>query len=352
MVKRGTPRVRGFTLIELLVAIAIIGVLVGLLLPAVQSARAAARRMQCVNNLKQIGLALANYESALGVFPPSYVADPKASGTAYGISYPDGGINTLPGFAWGTLVLPYLEQAPLYASVNTNLPCWAPDNTTSAHTKISVFLCPDAHGGSDGFAVHQYTNGDANSPNDGGPFSPEIRLPHSHYVTNAGINQPWGRSKAYSYDMDVPEPMAGLPPDTITGPFYKNSRIKVADVTDGLSNTVFLGERSSSISDNTWFGVVPFSSVWPKPGLPSDPNSGGDMVGCHSGPDVHDHPQVIIHAPNHPFRHTDEMYSDHGGGCNVLFGDGSVKWIKQTIYPWTWVYLSTRNQGEVTSGDF
>jgi prepilin-type processing-associated H-X9-DG protein len=74
-------------------------------------------------------------------------------------------------------------------------------------------------------------------------------------------------------------------------------------------------------------------------------------VGAHSGPDVHDHPDVIIHAPNHPFGHTDEMYSDHIGGGNVLLGDGSVRFIKQSIYPWTWVALSTRNGGEVISGD-
>jgi prepilin-type N-terminal cleavage/methylation domain-containing protein/prepilin-type processing-associated H-X9-DG protein len=342
-----TARRGGFTLIELLVVISIIGVLISLLLPAVQAARESARRMQCSNNLKQLGLALANYESALGVFPPSYVVDPQATGSAYGATYPDGNINTPPGFAWGALMLPFMEQSTVYASMNTALPCWAPDNSTSASTKLSMFICPDAQGGSDGFAVHKYTNGEATSPDDGGPFSPEIRLPHSHYVTNAGINQPWGRATAYSYDMDVAEPLPGLPAVIIDGPFYKNSRTRTADVSDGLSNTVFVGERSSSISDNTWFGVVPFASVWPKPGLPSDPNSGGDLVGCHSGPDVHDHPQVIIHPPNHPFKHTDGMHSDHGGGCNVLFGDGSVRWIKQTIYPWTWVALSTRNRGEV-----
>src|SRR5262249_26821241 len=185
-------------------------------------------------------------------------------------------------------------------------------NATSARTKLGVFLCPSATGGGDGFAVHRYTNGDSQSPIDGGPFNPPVYFAHSHYVTNAGVNQPWGRSSQYSYDMDVPEPLPGRGPDEINGPFYKNSHTKVASVTDGLSNTVFIGERSSRISDNTWVGVVPFASVWPKPGLPSDPNSGGDLVGAHSGPDVHDHPQVIIHPPNHPFRHTDEMYSEDG----------------------------------------
>src|SRR5262245_1454572 len=214
---------RGFTLIELLVVIAIIAVLIALLLPAVQAAREAARRAQCINNLKQLGLALQNYASALGVLPPSYVGDPKAVGSAYGVSYPDGGINTVPGFAWGTLILPYLEQGPLSASFNFQLPCWAPDNTTGARTKLSVFLCPSCAGPDDGFSVHRYTNGDGQNPNDGGPYSPEIVFAHSHYVTNAGVNQPWGRSTAFCFDLDVPEPLPNSPtPDLINGPFYRN----------------------------------------------------------------------------------------------------------------------------------
>ena len=119
--------------------------------------------------------------------------------------------------------------------------------------------------------------------------------------------------------------MPGAPLHIINGSSTGTPETRAASVTDGLSNTVFLGERTSRLADATWVGVVPFASVAPKPGWPSDPNSGGDLVAAHSGPDVHDHPQVIIHAPNHPFGHTDEMYSDHLGGCNVLLGDGSVR---------------------------
>src|SRR5207253_5815483 len=105
----------GFTLIELLVVVAIIGVLIGLLLPAVQKVRAAAARLQCENNLKQIGAALHNYEGTYGRFPPAYTrTSEKQTGTAYGIGYPDNGWNGLPGWGWGTLILPFIEQDNLY----------------------------------------------------------------------------------------------------------------------------------------------------------------------------------------------------------------------------------------------
>jgi prepilin-type N-terminal cleavage/methylation domain-containing protein/prepilin-type processing-associated H-X9-DG protein len=356
---RQPDRRLAFTLIELLVVIAIIAVLIGLLLPAVQKVRSAAARLQCQNNLKQIGLALHNYEGVYKAFPPScFIADPSANGTAYGISYGDSIRVGPPGFGWGVFLLPFLEQDPLYRQFNPNEPCWSPVNAPAARTKVAVFLCPSATGGSDGFEIQQpgadSRHGVPMHRSDGST----IFFAHSHYVTNAGVNQPWGRSAAYCYNFDIPEPVPG-PTGTllavINGPFYPNSRTTVAGVTDGLSNTVFVGERSSYLSNNTWVGVVPGAVVVPRLDLypwPSDNNAATDLVGCHSGPDVHDHPQVIIHAPNNPFGHTDEMWGQHEApGCNVLFGDGSVRFIGGFINPNTWVALSTRNTGDVP-GDY
>jgi prepilin-type N-terminal cleavage/methylation domain-containing protein/prepilin-type processing-associated H-X9-DG protein len=346
------PGRRGFTLIELLVVIAIIGVLIGLLLPAVQKVRETAARTRCLNNLKQIGLALHNYESANGRFPPAFTkTSGLQSGTAYGISYPDDVWSARNGWAWGTLILPQVEQAPLYASLRLDLPCWAPENASLIKTKLPIFLCPSATGGSDGFLVEK----DSGDGVHGTPLAPNVFIAHSHYVTNAGVNQPWGRSTPYCVDYTVPEPTGALF-DVINGPFYRDSRTRVADVTDGLSQTVFIGEHSSVLSHKTWVGVVPGAATCPRLDLrpwPSDCNASSCLVGAHSGPDVHDHPQVIIHAPNNPFGHTDEMWSEHTpAGCNVLFGDGSVRFVSAFINPYTWVALSTMNQGDVPQGDY
>src|SRR5512135_3856053 len=118
---RPARRPSGFTLIELLVVIAIIGVLIALLLPAVQAAREAARRVQCVNNLKQIGLALHNYHDAVGALPMGYAASRP---------FVDGLTDTTPGWAWGAMILPQLEQSALFNAVNFSLPVEGPQNTT------------------------------------------------------------------------------------------------------------------------------------------------------------------------------------------------------------------------------
>ncbi|MFO0811340.1 MAG: DUF1559 domain-containing protein [Gemmataceae bacterium] len=352
--RRLRPPRLAFTLIELLVVIAIIAVLIGLLLPAVQKVRESAARAKCANNLKQLGLALHQYEGVNKVFPPAYVTqNPAADGTAFGVSYGDEYRNGPTGFAWGTFLLPFLEQDPLYRQFKLTEACWSPANAAAARTKVTTFLCPSATGGDDGFDVQR----EGADVRHGVPFTPNITFAHSHYVTNAGIHQPWGRTTAYCFDYDVPEPVTenGNQRARIDGPIYRNSKVSVAAVADGLSNTVFLGEHSSVLSNKTWVGVVPGAVTPPRLDLrpwPSENNGAGCLVGVHSGPDTHDHPEVIIHAPNDPFGHTDQMWGEHGTGCNVLFGDGSVRFVTTFIDPLTWVALSTRDGGEVFRGDW
>ncbi|CAN5307718.1 DUF1559 domain-containing protein [soil metagenome] len=350
-------RLKAFTLIELLVVIAIIALLIGLLLPAVQKVREAASRSKCVNNQKQLGLALASYEGVNRVYPPAYTTtNPAADGSAFGISYGDEYHNGTPGWAWGVLILPYVEQNNLYQQLRLDEPCWSPANAAFVKTKLPLFLCPSATGGSEGFTVQKEGADERHGVDMTRSDGSKIEFAHSHYVTNAGIHQPWGRTSAYCYDYDVPEPIVenGNALARIDGPFYRNSKVRVAMVSDGLSNTVFLGEHSSILSNKTWIGVVPGAVTPPrldKRAWPSENNGAGCLVGVHSGPDTHDHPEVIIHAPNDPFGHTDEMWGEHGRGCNVLFGDGSVRFVSTFIRPNTWVALSTRDGGEVAGSE-
>lgn len=350
MSKKRQPR-KGFTLIELLVVIAIIGMLVSLLLPAVQMARESARRMSCQNNLKQLALAILNYESSHRVVPPAYITNTREDRLIHGVRCADEHRNSHPGWAWGALLLPQIEQPALHSQLRFNEACWSPGHMAAAMTKVPAFLCPSASGGSDGFSLLQATDHRHGTPilrDDGS----EIRFAHSHYVTNAGIHQPWGRATAYCYDYEIGEPIPanGNRTARMDGPFFPNSRMPLSRVTDGLSNTIFLGEHSSILSNKTWVGVVPTAVTPPRLDLrawQSENNGGGCLVGIHSGPDTHDHPEVIIHAPNNPFGHTDEMWGEHGPGCSVSMGDGSVRFISAFIDPNSWVALSTRDGGEV-----
>ncbi len=337
-------RSRAFTLIELLVVIAVIGVLVGLLLPAVQAAREAARRMQCSNNLKQIGLAIANYESSHGCIVSGYIS---ASGPLprFGVPgyNPDPATNDNgPGWGWLALLLPFAELSPLYNSTNFNLPTWVADNSTTATTGLNAYLCPSANNPS---ATCRMVDAD-------GALLPVANplFARANYQYNMG----WNDTSIRPANLDYNDAVKGC-----NGPIYRNSGVKYSDVIDGLSNTVVAGEKAPYLADASWVGTIPGYRHFAYNAFASSGTGGigvnydypGAILAVHSGPSLYESP-VVIHPPNSPIGHTDEMYSLHPGGANVLLGDGSVRFIKQSINLLTWQGLSSRAVGEVLNADF
>jgi len=315
---------RGFTLVELLVVIAIIGVLVALLLPAVQAAREAARRTQCTNNLRQIGLALHTYHDTFRLFPPSYLIVPGGGG-AMGPPDPENG-DAGPGWTALMLILPQIEQSNLYNAFDLNNTAWSAKNAAVAQQTVPAYLCPSAN---HHLKTYQVVS-------DSGKVL--ATMARGHYVANAGRLDVWD------------EPARDL--STIAdGPLYRNSRTRIADITDGLSNTVFFGEQTPTHNNSTWVGIVPGSVTCPTPRFAFvDCDGAAPQINVHSGPGVNEFPPVI-HPPNSNFGYVDEMYSDHVNGGNVLLGDGSVRFASKTMNGAVWAALATRAEGD-TVGDW
>jgi prepilin-type N-terminal cleavage/methylation domain-containing protein/prepilin-type processing-associated H-X9-DG protein len=321
-----TPPRKAFTLIELLVVIAIIAILIGLLLPAVQKVREAAARIKCKNNLKQIGLAMHNYHSAYERFPAGYLATNPGPGLS-----DDNG----PGWGWGALLLPYLEQDPLYRQIDLTKDITHPANKAARMTSLSVFLCP-SDPGKTLFTVDRlndtepYQNGLSDSA--GNP----VQVAHGNYVGVFGNPEVTPDPGFLSTDPDRGPARRGM--------LYRNSNIRIADVTDGTSNTLFVGERSTNLAYATWVGSVTGGQVPAKIPDPFGFGPEGPPILClgHTGDDS----DVPPHTPNSPVAHVDDFWSFHTQGVNFLMVDGSVRSINNSINPQLWWALGTRAGGE------
>ncbi len=267
---------KAFTLVELLVVIAIIGVLVALLLPAVQAAREAARRSSCSNNLKQIGLAVHNHHDTFRQLPPGWTG-------------PANDAEGAPGWGWASHSLNFMEQKNLHDQITFTSAVSDSVNQNARETIVETFFCP-SDVGDDIFTLGS------------------VQVARSNYVGVFG-------------NEEIEDS-----PSNGNGMFFHNSKLRFSSVTDGLSNTLMVGERHSKIEHSTWTGVI----------------SGADeamarVVG------------ITDHPPNDEHAHLDDFSSLHPGGAMFAKGDGSVRFVPETINEVVFHALGTRAGGEVVN---
>jgi len=336
---------RGFTLVELLVVIAIIGILVALLLPAVQAAREAARRMQCSNNCKQIGLALHNYHDTYKSFPIGWSLRGPAWGDPQWIGEP-----------WGVQILPFLEQQPLHDQFDHNILAvdqLSPANVAVIQTKLSAYVCPSAPGGVN--RVYTFNATPAGLPFTGTDVAP------SDYIATTGVRGAFS-NLAYAGvpggsggSRDGVLQAHGSPAPPINA---ANRSAKFRDIIDGTANTFIVGERTGG--NLIYIGRQPaatLTSIMISPGGPAAALEGGgwgDLMNgehwvsgsLHNPPDSYPVAEgpCAINCTNVRGR---GFHSFHPGGAQFTMADGSVQFMSATANPLAIAGRITRGKGEV-----
>ncbi|MFO0903324.1 MAG: DUF1559 domain-containing protein [Pirellulales bacterium] len=325
---RTAPRT-GFTLVELLVVIAIIGVLVALLLPAVQAAREAARRMSCSNNLKQIGLALHNYESVHGVLPPSRID-----------------VNP-PRFqqSWVSLTLPFIEQGAIHSQYNFGTNWYDPVNDPLTTTRLQVMMCPSTPSSRalpPGSLYNGVTNGlRSDQPRWGYADYGSINAVRNAFIVASGLPS-----------INQKDAMGALG----RGP----AGVSFAEILDGTSNTILIAEIAGRpnqyigrrVSLNPRVGNVAFGTPYTADGWGwADINAGFSVDGANSA-GVQNNTSgsggvTIVGNCVMNCTNDSEIYGFHPGGAMILMGDGSVRFLSQTVEGRTLVALITRDMSDV-----
>jgi prepilin-type N-terminal cleavage/methylation domain-containing protein/prepilin-type processing-associated H-X9-DG protein len=364
--RRPASRV-GFTLIELLVVIAIIAVLIALLLPAVQSAREAARRAQCTNNLKQIGIAMHNYHDQMGSYPPGCIS---IAGDPWGIMASE--------LAWRAMILPQMEGSPVYNAINFSISSNEINNGaqfTSYNTVFTTWLCPSDGTNGGGKRPSNTADGQwTDQPLDPSTGQTAALTPVANYAGSFGDNYCGGVLCAPGLTWETPwngsppvgQPRIGWngywgtgfgPPDgftlgtgTMRGYFDYRSTQKpphVASITDGTSNTIMAGEviPSAAADSNFWY----FNGAYAGTTVPLGWNSNtypASASNCFSNWQAASAPSGCRYSAA-----AKGFVSFHPGGSNFLLGDGSVKFVKNSISLNIYCALGSRAGGEVISAD-
>ncbi len=317
MVRQPVRRTSGFTLIELLVVIAIIGILIALLLPAVQKIRDAAARMQCQNNLKQLGLAMHNYENTNTHFPAAYILAPSATNVVC--------------YTWGVSILPYLEQAPLFSQYDTTTVFATPGNIAVISNPLKMMICPSSPGKGNvyPFALPK------NAVYAGSPALTWQASASDYGVTTGVLGSGWSVI------------VGGDAGGNRDGALSANSTTRFTDITDGTSNTILLAEiagkpalyRGRTLLTSNG-GAATAGGGW------GDPFNGenwlaGSLFDGSSSPGP-----CLINCTN---AYETGLYSFHTGGVNCVFCDGSVRFLPDSTKPANVAFMVTRAKGEIIS---